>query len=208
MSRLSDGRGIDINAQNLRVQGGSQIFTTTLGDGKGSDINIRATDSVEMSGIGFESYQQFLVNYRITRTIDPFDPQTVLITGTIGTGTAGDIAIDTGRLLIRDGVIAGTATFGAGNGGNIYINANVFDLAGSTINSGTLLGSSGTGGNITVAVQKLIVRDGGILTSSTTTEGASGDIDTVNLLVKLTLRLAIYLAFLFPALREMRDRSI
>ncbi|MDF0555495.1 filamentous hemagglutinin N-terminal domain-containing protein [Kamptonema sp. UHCC 0994] len=171
-----DGRGIDINAQNLRVQGGSQISTPTLGDGNGSDINIRAADSVEISGIGFESYQQFLVNYRTLRTIDPFDPQIVLITGTVGTGTAGDIEIDTGRLLMRDGVVAGSVSFGAGNGGNINIRANVFDQAGSTLSSGSLLGSSGTGGNITVAVQKLTVRDGAILTTTTTSEGASGDI--------------------------------
>ncbi|MDB9513703.1 S-layer family protein [Kamptonema animale CS-326] len=171
-----DGRGIDINAQNLLVQGGSQIATPTLGDGKGSDTNIRATDSVEISGIGFESYQQFLVNYRILRTIDPFDPQIVLITGTVGTGTAGDIAIDTGRLLMRDGVVAGSVSFGTGNGGNINIRANVFDQAGSTLSSGSLLGSSGTGGNITVAVEKLTVRDGAILTTTTSSEGASGDI--------------------------------
>ncbi|MEG3929479.1 MULTISPECIES: filamentous hemagglutinin, partial [unclassified Microcoleus] len=171
-----DGRSIDINAQKLRVDRGSQIFTPTVGDGKGSDTNIRATDSVEISGIGFESYQQFLVNYRTLRTIDPFDPQIVLSASTVGTGTAGDIAIDTGRLLMRDGVVAGSVSFGTGNGGNINIRANVFDQAGSTLSSGPLLGSGGTGGNITVAVQKLIVRDGAILTTTTTSEGSSGDI--------------------------------
>ncbi|MFB2973405.1 filamentous hemagglutinin N-terminal domain-containing protein [Aerosakkonema sp. BLCC-F183] len=172
-----DGRGIDINAQNLRLEGGSQIYTLTLASGKGSDINIRATDSVEMIGIGFESYQQFLVNYRALRTIDPFDPQIILNTGTSGAGYAGDIGIDTQRLLMRDGVVAGTVSFGTGNGGNINIRANVFDQVGSTLSSGSLLGSSGTGGNITVTAQKLIVRDGAILTTTTTSEGASGDIN-------------------------------
>ena len=172
-----DGRGIDINAQNLRVQGGSQIATLTLGEGKGSDINIRASDSVETIGIGFKNYQQYLANYRRSGTIDPFDPQNVLGTGTVGPGTAGDIAIDTGRLLMGDGMVAGTVTFGAGNGGNINIRANVFDQAGSAINSGTLGGSSGTGGNITVVAQKLTVRDGALLTSITSGEGAAGNID-------------------------------
>ncbi|MEG4070355.1 S-layer family protein [Microcoleus sp. Pol11C2] len=172
-----DGRGIDINAQNLRVQGGSQIFTLVLGDGNGSDINIHGTDSVEISGIGFDSYQKFLVNYQRSGAGNPFDPQIVLSGGTVGTGTAGDIAINTGRLLMRDGVVGGTPTFGVGNGGNINIRANVFDLAGSALNSGSLLGSSGTGGNITVAVQKLTVRDGAILSSITSGEGAAGNID-------------------------------
>lgn len=172
-----DGMGIDINAQNLRVQGGSQIATLALGEGNGSNINIRANESLEISGIGFERYQQFLVNYRISRTIDPFDPQIVLNTGTSGAGTAGDIAIDTGRLLMRDGVVAGTVSLGAGNGGNINIRANVFDLAGSAISSGTFVGSSGTGGNITIGAQRLTVRDGGSLTSITSGDGASGNID-------------------------------
>ncbi|MEG4205859.1 filamentous hemagglutinin N-terminal domain-containing protein [Microcoleus sp. Pol7_A1] len=172
-----NGRGIDINSQNLRVQGGSQIFASTLGEGRGSDINIRATDSVEMSGIGFESYQQFLVNYRRLRTVDPFDPQIVLSTGTSGTGASGDITIDTERLLIGNGAVAGSSsTLGAGNGGNINIHANFIDQAGSTVSSGSLQGSRGTGGNITVASQKLIVRDGAILTSTTSSEGASGNI--------------------------------
>ncbi len=173
-----DGRGIDINAQNLRVQGGSQISTLALGDGKGSDINIRATELVEMSGIGFESYQQFLVNYRKSGTVNPLDPQLVLATGTVGTGTAGDIRIDSGRLLINNGAIVGSSsTLGVGNGGNINIRANVFDLAGSALSSGTFVGSSGAGGNITLAAQKLTVRDGGILTSITSGEGAAGNID-------------------------------
>ncbi|OCR00202.1 filamentous hemagglutinin [Oscillatoriales cyanobacterium USR001] len=172
-----DSRDIDINAQNLRVDRGSQISVSTLGSGKGGDMNIRATDSVEMIGIGFESYQQFLVNYRTARTIAPFDPQNVLITGTIGAGSAGDITIDTGHLLIRDGVVTGTSSLGTGNGGNINIRANVFDLAGSTINSGTFVGSSGTGGNINVAAQKLTMRDGSILSSSTSGDGVSGNIN-------------------------------
>ncbi|MEG3988660.1 S-layer family protein [Microcoleus sp. S28C3] len=172
-----NGRGIDINSQNLRVEGGSQIFASTLGEGRGSDINIRATDSVEMSGIGFDSYQQFLVNYRRLRTVDPFDPQIVLTTGTSGTGASGDITIDTERLLIGNGAVAGSSsTLGAGNGGNINIHANFIDQAGSTVSSGSLMGSTGTGGNITVASQKLIVRDGAILTTTTSSQGASGNI--------------------------------
>ena len=172
-----DGRGININAQKLRTENGSQISTLALGDGVAGDINIRATDSVEMSGIGFESYQQFLQNYLISGTANPLAPQIVLSSGTLGTGVAGTIAIDTGRLLINNGSVIGSSTFSSGNGGNINIRATDFDLAGSGINSGTLVGSTGIGGNITFEGERLIVRDGAAIGSVTRSGAASGNIN-------------------------------
>ncbi|MEG3899374.1 MULTISPECIES: two-partner secretion domain-containing protein [unclassified Microcoleus] len=172
-----DGRGIDINAQQLLVDRGSQISTLVLGEGTGGDINIRATDSVETIGIGFDSYQQALSKVMTLGTLDPFEPHIVLQTATGNAGASGNITIDTGRLLVRDGVTAITTTFlGGGNGGNITIRANVFDLAGSGIFSGTEQGSNGIGGNISFTGEQLTVRDGAILTSLTRSEQPSGNI--------------------------------
>ena len=78
----SDGRGIDINAQQFRAQGGAQISTLTAGSGAGGAVNIRATDSVEMNGIGLGLYTVFAGKYLLSGSIAPFDPQLVLITGT------------------------------------------------------------------------------------------------------------------------------
>ncbi|CBN58920.1 MULTISPECIES: filamentous hemagglutinin N-terminal domain-containing protein [Kamptonema] len=172
-----DGRGININAQQLRTDNGSQIYTLALGNGAAGNINIRASNSVEMSGIGFESYQQFLQNYLISGTANPLDPQIVLSSGTIGTGVAGTIAINTGRLLINNGSIVGSSTFASGNGGNVTIRAREFDLAGSAINSGTLVGSTGIGGNITFEGERLTVRDGAAIASVTRSGAPSGNIN-------------------------------
>ncbi len=171
-----DGRGIDINAQNLRVQEGSQIFTTTLGDGKGSNINIHATDSVEMFGLGIEGYQQLTENFQTSGTGNPFVSQIVLFTSTIGSGAAGDINIEAGRLLMSNGVVAGAPTFGAGNGGNLTIRANNIELVSSTLYNGTTNATTGQGGNITVEAQRLILRDGGAFASFSLSDGASGNI--------------------------------
>ncbi|MEG3851070.1 filamentous hemagglutinin N-terminal domain-containing protein [Microcoleus sp. herbarium19] len=171
-----DGRSIDINAQNLRVDKGSQIITATLGDGKGNDLNIRATDSVEMIGVGIEGYQQFYSEYLASGSFNPFDPQIVLNAATSGSGATGDIKIEAGRLLLRDGVVGGTATLGAGNAGNLNIRANTFEMMGSAMNNGTTKGSSGSGGNITVDAQRLIMRDGSNLVTITRSDGASGNI--------------------------------
>ncbi|MEG4584273.1 filamentous hemagglutinin N-terminal domain-containing protein [Microcoleus sp. MOSTC5] len=172
-----DGRGIDINAQQFRAQGGAQISTLTAGSGAGGAIDIRATDSVELIGIGFESFQNFVKNYTASGGINPFDPQILLETSTAGTGNAGNILIDTGQLLIDNGTVSGSATLGAGNAGNMTIRARIFDLVGSGINSGTLAGSTGRGGNITFEGERFIVRDGSALISTTRSEAPSGNIN-------------------------------
>ncbi|OCR00191.1 filamentous hemagglutinin [Oscillatoriales cyanobacterium USR001] len=171
-----NGEGIDITAQKLQIEGG-KIATYTLGDAVGGSVNIRATDLVEMRGIGFESYQQFVGGFVLTRTINPFDPQLLLTTGTIGSGASGSIAIDTQDLVFKNGVAIGAATFARGNGGNISLRARVFDMAASVVNSGTILGSTGIGGNISFEGERLIVRDAAAIVSVTGSNGSSGNIN-------------------------------
>lgn len=171
-----NGKDININAQQLRVKDGSQISTLTLGEGAGGRANIQATDLVELSGIGFESYQKFLGEYLTVGRPSPFDPNLVLITGSAGNGTAGEIVINTGQLLLNNGAVLTSSTLGAGNGGNITIRARTVEAAGSAISSGTLRDSSGTGGNINIEAERLTVRDGAVLVSIGLSEGASGNI--------------------------------
>ena len=172
-----DGRGIDISAQNLRVQNGTQFSTLTLGDGAGGNMNFRATDSVEMSGLGVEGYQQVVIKYLVSGTVDPFDPQFVLFNGTSGVGSGGSITIDTGNLLMRNGVVGSGITFGAGNGGNLNIRANTFEMLGSGINNATAKDSIGQGGSINLDIERLIMRDGSLLGSTSYSSGPSGNIN-------------------------------
>ncbi len=172
-----DGRGIDINSQNLQVKDGAQISTLTLGNGAGGNINIRATDSVEMSGLGVEGYQQLVIKYLVSGAVDPFDPQLVFFNGTTGIGNGGSMTIDTGSLLIRDGVVGSGVTLGAGNGGSLNIRANTFEMVGSGINNATAKDSIGAGGGINIDVQRLIMRDGSLLGSTSYSDGPSGNIN-------------------------------
>ncbi|MEG4056208.1 MULTISPECIES: two-partner secretion domain-containing protein [unclassified Microcoleus] len=172
-----DGRGIDINAQQFRTQGGTQISTLTAGSGAAGAVNIRATDSVEMLGIGLDNYRVFGGDYTVSGSFDPFDPQLLLITGTNSMGAAGNITIDTGRLLMDNGSALTTTTLGAGNAGNITIRAGVLDMVASAIHSGPLLGSTGRGGNITFEGKRLTVSDGAAAISITRGEGGAGNIN-------------------------------
>ncbi|MEG4584269.1 filamentous hemagglutinin N-terminal domain-containing protein [Microcoleus sp. MOSTC5] len=172
-----DGRGIDISAQKLRVENGSQFSTLTLGDGAGGHINFRAADSVEMSGLGVEGYQQVAIKYLVSGTTDPFDPLFVLFNASAGAGSGGNITIDTGRLLFNNGIVGSGITFGGGRGGNLIIRANTFEMVGSGINNGTAKESTGAGGSISVDVARLIMRNGSILGTTSYSSGASGNIN-------------------------------
>jgi len=172
-----DSRGIDISAQNVQVKDGSQISTLTLGNGAGGNINIRATDSIEMSGLGVEGYQQLVIKYLVSGTVDPFDPQIVFFNGTSGVGAGGSITIDTPSLLMRNGVVGSGITLGAGSGGNLNIRANTFEMVGSGINNATAKDSTGAGGSINLDVQRLIMRDGSLLGSTSYSNGSSGNIN-------------------------------
>ena len=172
-----DGRGIDINAQNFRAAGGTQISSLTLGTGQGGDINISTTDTVELNGIGLDIYQKLAGNFVLEGTVNPFASEILLLSGTSGNGTAGEININTNHLLMENGSITGTATFATGNGGNINIRAKIFDITGSAINSGTIKGSVGLGGNVNFEGEKLIVRDGAAIISLTRNNASSGNIN-------------------------------
>ncbi len=172
-----DGRGIDISANSFRAGEGSQIYTSTVGSGVGGAVSIRASDSVEMSGNGFESYQQILSEYLTTGTINPFAPNFTLITGTTGGGAAGDVTIDAGGLLLlRNGFMGIAGTLGGAKGGNITLRAGTVELAGSGIANGTVRGSAGSAGDIIIEAGRLTVRDGAVITTLTLGDGASGNI--------------------------------
>ncbi|MEG3880264.1 filamentous hemagglutinin, partial [Microcoleus sp. herbarium7] len=172
-----DGRGIDIGAQNLRVQNGTQFSTLTLGDGAGGNINLRAADSVEISGLGVDGYQQVVIRYLVSGTTDPFDPLFTLFNASAGAGSGGNIAIDTDRLILNNGVVGSGITFGGGRGGNLIVRANTFEMVGSGINNGTAKESTGAGGSITIDVNRLIMRDGSLLGTTSYSSGQSGNIN-------------------------------
>lgn len=172
-----DGKGININAQKLRAQEGAKISTSTFGAGTGGALNIRTTDAVELSGVGFPSLQNLIATYLISGTVNPFDLPIVLTSSSFSTGITRDLTIETGNLFLENGVAIGVGTYSSPNGGKLNIRAKVVELVSSAINSGTFRESTGTGGDISITSERLIVRDGSTLASLTRGEGASGNIN-------------------------------
>lgn len=98
--RAGSGGEIVINTKQLTLRDGAIIISPTFSQGVGGNLSVRASESVELIGSG-------------------------LSTSALGnaTGAAGDITIDTQRLILRDGAIVIATTISEGNGGDIRVRA-------------------------------------------------------------------------------------
>ncbi|MGL5195967.1 MAG: filamentous hemagglutinin N-terminal domain-containing protein, partial [Chroococcales cyanobacterium] len=79
------GGNVVLETPTLVVEGGGQIAVGTAGLGTGGNLIIRASDSIELEGIGTEG-----------------DPSGIF-GSSMGLGQAGNVTIETNRLVIRDG---------------------------------------------------------------------------------------------------------
>ncbi|MEO0838929.1 MAG: S-layer family protein [Cyanobacteria bacterium J06643_5] len=170
-----NGGKINIETESLTVKGGAFLTTDTKGSGAGGDINIFASELVEI--IGDEG------------------SNTQLVTAVRGgaTGNGGNLTIDTTNLIIRDGALINSGTDSSSNSGNLTVKASESIKLFGTANGvpSRLLAQvgdsgSGSGGNIVLETQDLILKDGGQISAGNLGEGKGGNInilvgDTVNI---------------------------
>ena len=117
------------------------------------------------------------------------DPSGILASVRYGKGSAGDVTVTaTGNLSIKNGgLISSSTEFGTGDGGRVTVNAQAITISGATYFYGYpsgIFGSAsyakGSAGDVAVtATGKLDIRDGGLISSSTTHSGNAGSV-TVN----------------------------
>ncbi|MGK7950474.1 MAG: filamentous hemagglutinin N-terminal domain-containing protein [Xenococcaceae cyanobacterium] len=161
---------ITIMTRQLNVSNGSFIDSSSGNIAQGGDLTVNATESIEIDGRG-ELTQASQVS-----------------TEAYSNGNAGDLKITTERLILRDGGKITSSTFGAGNAGNISVDASSIEVIGSgglvdEQEMGTSLlaktdgsfsaTSNGNGGNISINTDRLIVQDGGTI-SVAAVEGSTG----------------------------------
>jgi len=171
----------DIGSGDIQLQGrkitltdGSQISSFTFGSAPAGTIVVTGSESVELSG-----FSDILGSTSINT-----------ITG--NDGNAGDITINTRRLIIQDGAGISTSSFAlikgsasTGRSGDLTVTASEsIQISGSS----PIVGSSelkvdtftnGDAGNLEITTARLILEDGGKLTAATSVAGQGGMI-TVN----------------------------
>ena len=173
---------LTINSTNLLLDNGSVISSSTIGKGNGGDINLVVSDLIAMH----QSLPGGVV------------PTGVFTNTVFNNGMAGDLRIDTNRLVMSGGaelssssgapIEQGTQDFisSGGIGGNITVNAtdsiliqgiSVDNRFPSGIVNSTF--SNHPGGNIEINTGRLDLQDEAIITASSIGTGAAGDLTIV-----------------------------
>jgi large exoprotein involved in heme utilization and adhesion len=163
----ANGQGGDVNisASSLRLEGGAEITATISGAGKAGALSVDAQDV------------QLIGGQNSTGLFASAEPNS--------TGDAGDLTIKTNTLLMRDGAQVGAGTFGAGNGGDLSVDAQDVQLIGTGPNVQFTTGlfasaernSTGNAGDLTIKTNTLLVRDGPQIVTATSGEGNGGDLN-------------------------------
>ncbi|MDJ0591157.1 MAG: S-layer family protein [Pleurocapsa sp. MO_226.B13] len=159
------GGSIKIQGKQVNLQDGSLILSITQGEGNGETVSIVASESIEAGGIGENSQPSGL------------------LTETLGSGTAGNVNINTKRLILLDGAQISSSTFSQGNGGQITVNAwESVQMAGVDPNemffSGLFAVSFGSGnsGTIKIDTEKLTLETGAQVSAFTVNQGSGGNV--------------------------------
>jgi filamentous hemagglutinin family protein len=174
---VGNSAAINITTSNLTLASGSFIDNNTFGAGDGGEININATESV---------------------TVDPdTDIFTFIGSQVFAEGNGGAINITTPNLTLNDGGSILANTTGAGDSGEININATesvAVDGEGSGIASNEFIlidfffsydefkGTIGDAGAINITTPNLTLNDGGsVFAQSFSGNGGEININTSNL---------------------------
>jgi filamentous hemagglutinin family protein len=194
-----DGGVIDIQADNLALQQGAQIFSGSYGNGKSGDIILKVTDALTVSGHNEAKKRWSSGIFSSSNKAD--------------TGNAGLIEIEANQLTLRDKGQIKIFPFGAGEkSGSIKINVNeeltITDLGSGifsnfvgsketsankvgqieikarqiTIESGTIgstiMGdAAASAGDIIVEADNILLTKGAGISSTTSGVGKSGNIE-------------------------------
>ena len=179
-----------VQTGQFTVANGGIVVAQSFGTGRGGNLLVRASDSVEIFGrailLGLEPSRFGGVSFdtpEFAQFAQEIAIASIISTASVGDGDAGDVSIETGRLSIRNGGVISTSPLFAGDGGNITVNASEsVEVSGRSDNGvvGSAISSIATGsGNardININTRQLIVRDGAGITISTLSTGNAGNL--------------------------------
>ncbi|NES23440.1 MAG: S-layer family protein [Symploca sp. SIO3E6] len=161
---------ITIITERLLVKDGAQISASTRGQGQGGNLLVNASDSLEVAGTGIGSFGQTVSSYLFTVTTDDG----------INAGNAGNLTVNTGQLIVRDGAIIGATSFSSGQGGSLTVNAESILLSGISAD-GTIPGGlstdtfgTGDGGELLINTGRLTAQNGAGVSAASLGEGQGG----------------------------------
>ncbi|GAB4245752.1 MAG: hypothetical protein Kow0049_35710 [Stanieria sp.] len=161
------GGEINISTNNLMLTNGGTITASTFGQGNGGKITVTASDTIAIDGKGDDGFASG-IGSEVSQ---------------IAVGNAGDTEINTNNLIISNGGVVSTSTFGIGNAGTIKINANDISIYGkaddgsvSGIGSRVAANAQGNAGGIEIRTDELSIDNGGQISVNSQGEGQGGSL--------------------------------
>jgi filamentous hemagglutinin family protein len=155
---------LTIATGRLILREGAQVGSNTFSEGSGGRLTVTASQSVEVIG----------------RSVNSQAPSALLTQAEPGSsGNSQDLTISTRELILRDGGEISSSTIGAGNAGNILIQASEQLIIQDRAGVSALTVGNGRGGNISIETERLIAQNGGQILAKTQGSGQAGTL-TVN----------------------------
>jgi filamentous hemagglutinin family protein len=165
---INDSSFIQVHGSDVKLSNESLILFQDTGENISGNINIFATQSMNISGAAPDKIPSSIGSEIINQ------------------GNGADINIFTKNLILQEGTRIISGTFGTGKGGDININASdsarLFRTTEKLIEGkqsviGTLTTSSGDSGSISLSAPNFESSNGAVVGSSTFGAGKGGDID-------------------------------
>ncbi|MDJ0734861.1 MAG: S-layer family protein [Nostocaceae cyanobacterium] len=163
-----DAGDLSLKTNTLTVRDGGLISANKFGKGNGGNLTIEA-QKIEL--IGKAKKGRFLSSLAVFAQAR-------------STGDAGDLSLKTNTLIVRDGAVVSSATFGRGNGGNLIVEAQNIQLIGidksgefpSGLRTSAEPNSTGNAGDLKVKTNTLILTDGAKVDAGTLGKGNGGNL--------------------------------
>ena len=168
---IFNSQGIDITTENLSLDNGGEIGTSTSAEGNPGLIKINAGDTININGEDLEGTPSAIFS--------------AISDG--GTGTSQGITITTKNLVTTNGGQVSGSVFdgGSGNAGSVRINASdTISIDGETSNSEQFSGvfsavtsrASGNSQDVIINAGSLTITNGGRIDASVEGQGNAGEV--------------------------------
>ncbi|MBD2355409.1 S-layer family protein [Tolypothrix sp. FACHB-123] len=154
-----DSGTVEVTTKRLVLQDQAQVSATTFSPGRGGNVLVKASESVEAIG------------------------SSGLFASSQSSGDSGRVEINTGKLILQNGSQINASAFKEGNGGDVLVNADisveVIGIAAEGNFPSSLTAQTqgeGQGGTVEINTGKLILQNGGQVSAATITQGIGGDV--------------------------------
>lgn len=164
---IGNAGNVTIEAGTVKINNGGKVSSSTFAEGDAGNVSVNA-ESLKIDGQGNLSTSTGIVSQAEKGS----------------TGQAGNVAIQTGTMAILNGGQVSSSTFAEGDKGSVSVTANAltinsqaFSAWGTGIFSQAGLGSVGNAGDLFVKAEALNILNGGIISSSTFSQGHAGNVN-------------------------------